>query len=167
MDLNLILFPPGSLILLTSLALSISLGINLINRRTIDYGRMRELQKIVKEYTELQKELLRNPDDKKLKRKLEKMKPQFDAARGEISRMNLRPMLYTTLPIIVIFWLLGSFYADVPVINLPFPLPWILDYFHGNAGLSNQTLGYLGYYVIVSFLFSAIFQRVFGTLPSE
>jgi len=166
MDLSSILFPPGSIIFLTVLALSISLGVNLVNRRTINYERMRELQRIIREYTELQKELMRNPGDKKLKKKLDKMKPQFDAARGEVSRMNMRPMLYTTLPIILIFWLLGSFYTDIPVINLPFPLPWILDYFHGNSGLSNQTLGYLGYYVIVSFLFSSIFQRLLGTLPS-
>mgnify|MGYP001772595785 CR=1 FL=1 len=167
MDLNSILFPPGSIIFLTTLAFLISLIINLVNKRTIDYGRMRELQKVVREYTELQKELMRNPDDRKLKKKLDKMKPQFDAARAEISRMNMRPMLYTTLPIIVIFWLLGSFYTDIPVLNLPFPLPWILDYFHGNSGLSNQTLGYLGYYVIASFLFSSIFQRIFGTIPTD
>ncbi|ACB08319.1 EMC3/TMCO1 family protein [Candidatus Korarchaeum cryptofilum] len=167
MDLSSILFPPGSIIFLTFLALAISLGVNLINKRTINYERMRELQKIVKEYTDLQRELIKNPDDKRLKKKLDKMKPQFDAARAEMSRMNMRPLLYTTIPIIVIFWLLGNFYADIPVINLPFPLPWILDYFHNNAGLSNQTLGYVGYYVMASFLFSAIFQRLFGTTPSE
>ncbi len=167
MDLSFILFPPGSIIFLTFLALTISLGVNLINKRTINYERMRELQKIVKEYTDLQRELVKNPDDKRLKKKLDKMKPQFDAARAEISRMNMRPLLYTTIPIIMIFWLLGNFYADIPVINLPFPLPWILDYFHNNSGLSNQTLGYVGYYVIASFLFSAIFQRLLGTIPSE
>ncbi len=167
MDLSLILFPPGSILFLTFLAFAISLSINLLNKRTIDYDRLRELQKIVNEYTKLQRELIKDPENKKLKKKLDRMKPQFDAARSEMTKMNMKPMLYTTLPILIIFWALGNFYAEIPVARLPFPLPFIMDYFHGNSALSNQTIGYLGYYIIVSFLFSMIFQKILGTSPTE
>ncbi len=167
MDLSLILFPPGSILFITFLAFAISLSINLLNKRTIDYDRLRELQKIVNEYTKLQRELIRDPENKKLKKKLDRMKPQFDAARSEMTKMNMKPMLYTTLPILVIFWALGNFYSEIPVARLPFPLPFIMDYFHGNSALSSQTIGYLGYYIIVSFLFSMIFQKILGTSPTE
>ncbi len=167
MDLSSILFPPGSILFLTFLAFAISLSINLLNKRTIDYDRLRELQKIVNEYTKLQRELIKDPENKKLKKKLDRMKPQFDAARSEMTKMNMKPMLYTTLPILVIFWALGNFYAEIPVARLPFPLPFIMDYFHGNSALSSQTIGYLGYYIIVSFLFSMIFQKILGTSPTE
>jgi len=167
LDLSSILFPPGSILFLTFLAFAISLSINLLNKRTIDYDRLRELQKIVNEYTKLQRELIKDPENKKLKKKLDRMKPQFDAARSEMTKMNMKPMLYTTLPILVIFWALGNFYAEIPVARLPFPLPFIMDYFHGNSALSSQTIGYLGYYIIVSFLFSMIFQKILGTSPTE
>ncbi len=168
MDLSLlILFPPGSIIFLTFLAFVISLSITLLNKRTIDYDRMRELQRIVNEYTKLQRELIKDPENKKLKKKLDRMKPQFDAARSEMTKMNMKPMLYTTVPILLIFWALGNFYAEIPVARLPFPLPFIMDYFHGNSALSSQTVGYLGYYIIASFLFSMIFQKIFGTSPTD
>ena len=167
LNLDILLFPPGSILFLTALAFVISFSINLLNKRTIDYSRLKELQKIVNEYTKLQRELLRDPENKRLKKKLDKMKPQFDAARSEMTKMNMKPMLYTTLPILVIFWALGNFYAEIPVARLPFPLPLVMDYFHRNSALSNQTVGYLGYYVIASFLFSMIFQKIMGTSPSE
>ena len=167
MDLEAILFPPGSLLFLMFLAFAISLSINLLNKRTIDYDRLRELQKIVNEYSKLQRELIRDPENKKLRKKLERMKPQFDAARSEMTRMNMKPMLFTTLPILAIFWALGNFYQEIPVARLPFPLPFILDFFHGNSALSSQTIGYLGFYVLCSFMFSMIFQRILGTSPTE
>ncbi|MCD6244834.1 MAG: TMCO1/EMC3 family protein [Candidatus Korarchaeota archaeon] len=163
LSLDLILFPPGSILFLMVLAFVISLSINLINKKQIDYNRMRELQKIINEYTKLQREALKDPENKKLKKKLDRMKPQFDAARSEMSKMNLKPMLYTTLPILIIFWALGSFYSEIPVAKLPFPLPFILDYFHGSSALSNQVVGYLGFYIVCSFLFSMILQRILGT----
>ncbi len=167
MDLDFIIYPPGSIIFLTFLALFINLFVNLISKREIDYQRMRELQKIVKEYNELQKQLLRNPDDKKLKKKIDRMKPKANAAQAEITKMSMRPMLYTTIPIIAIFWILGGMYREIPVVQLPFPLPFVVDYFHGDSALSSVTLGYLGYYIIASYFFSMILQRILGTSLSS
>ncbi len=167
LGLEWILFPPGSIIFLTVLAFAISLGIILLNKRTIDYSRLRELQKIVNEYTKLQREYLKDPENKKLKRKMDRMKPQFDAARSEMTKMNMKPMLYTTIPILLIFWALGSFYSEIPVVVLPFPIPFIMSYFHGSSALSDQTLGYLGYYIIASYFFSLILQKISGTSLTE
>ena len=49
LSLDLILFPPGSILFLMVLAFVISLSINLINKKQIDYNRMEELQKIINE----------------------------------------------------------------------------------------------------------------------
>lgn len=167
MDILYIIFPPGSILFLTFLAFAISLSVSLLNKRTIDYNRLRELQKVVNEYTKLQRELIKDPENKKLKKKLDRMKPQFNTARSEMTKMNMKPMLYTTIPILLIFWALGSLYSEIPVANLPFPIPIIMDYFHGNSALSSRTLGYLGYYIIASFLFSMIFQKILGTSATE
>ena len=162
-----LIYPPGSIIFLTILAFLINLFVNLISKREIDYDRMRELQKIVKEYSELQKQLLRNPDDRKLKKKVERMKPKANAAQAEITKMSFRPMLYTTVPILAIFWILGGMYREIPVVKLPFPIPFIIDYFHSDSALSSVTLGYLGYYIIVSYFFSMLLQRALGTSISS
>ncbi len=155
-----ILFPPYSVLFLTVLALGISAGTILLNRRLIDYEKMRRNRQIVKEYTELKRKALLS-GDKKLERKVEKMTPAYQRAQMEISRASFRPLLYTTIPMLLIFWALRGIYYEVPVVRLPFEIPMI-DMIRKTV-FSPDVVGYLGYYIMASYFFTLILQRIAGT----
>ncbi len=161
MKLDWIVFPPGSFAFLTLLAFLITLFVQLVNKKTIDYKKLRRLNQIQKEYYELQREFLRT-GDKKIKKKMEKLKPDVDRARAESFSMSMKPMLYVTLPLLIIWQLLSPLYREVPIVKLPIEIPFLVI-FRRNSSLSTNVLGYFGYYMLVSYLFSFILQKVLGT----
>jgi len=161
LELNWFISPPGSFIFLTLLAFLITLFVQLVNKKTIDYQKLRRLNLIQKEYYELQRKFLRT-GDKKIKKKMEKMKPEVDRARAESFSMSMKPMLYVTLPLLLIWQLLAPIYREVPIVRLPLELPF-LSLFRRNSSLSTNVLGYFGYYMLVSYLLSFILQKIMGT----
>ncbi|RLG47887.1 MAG: hypothetical protein DRO00_05675 [Thermoproteota archaeon] len=161
MKLDWIVFPPGSFAFLTLLAFLISLFVQLVNKKTVDYQKLRRLNLIQKEYYELQREFLRT-GDKKIKKKMEKLKPDVDRARAESFSMTMKPMLYTTLPLLLIWQLLNPLYRDIPIVRLPLEFPF-LSLFRRDSPLPTNVLGYISYYMLVSYLFSFILQKVLGT----
>ncbi len=161
MKLDWIIFPPGSYIFLTLLAFLITLFVQIVNKKTIDYRKLRRLNQIQREYYELQREFLRT-GNKKIKKKMEKLKPDVDRARAESFSMSMKPMLYVTLPLLIIWQLLRPIYMEVPIVSLPIELPF-LGIFRRNSALSTNVLGFFGYYTLVSYLLSFILQKILGT----
>jgi uncharacterized membrane protein (DUF106 family) len=159
--LDWIVYPPGSFAFLTLLAFLITLFVQLVNKKTIDYAKLRRLNLIQREYYELQREFLRT-GDKKIKKKMEKLKPDVDRARAESFSMSMKPMLYVTLPLLIIWQLLRPIYMEVPIVKLPLDIPF-LSIFRRNSALSTNVLGYFGYYMLVSYLLSFILQKILGT----
>jgi len=161
LKLDWIIFPPGSYIFLTLLAFLITLFVQIVNKKTIDYRKLRRLNQIQREYYELQREFLRT-GNKKIKKKMEKLKPDVDRARAESFSMSMKPMLYVTLPLLIIWQLLRPIYMEVPIVSLPIELPF-LGIFRRNSALSTNVLGFFGYYTLVSYLLSFILQKILGT----
>lgn len=164
--MNVLLIPPYSIIFIITLAFFLTLITNIISKKKIDYEKMKQYQKVIKDYTDLQKEFLRT-GDKKLEKKLEKMKPQYKTAQSEITKMSFIPTMYTVIPIMIIFILLGGFYSEIPFLKLPFSLPYIMGYFHGRSVFGDDVLGYFGTYVLASFFFSTIIQKIMKTSPTQ
>jgi uncharacterized membrane protein (DUF106 family) len=164
--MNVLLIPPYSIVFIITLAFLLTLITNIISKKRIDYDKMRQYQKVIKEYTDLQKEFLRT-GDKKLEKKLGKMRYQYKTAQSEMMRMSFIPTMYTIIPIMIIFILLGGFYSEIPFIRLPIGLPYVMDFFHGRSVFGNDVLGYFGVYVLASFFFSTIIQKIMKTSPTQ
>ena len=158
---ELITLPPYSILFILVISFVITLATTLVSKRTIDYDKMRYYRKIVAEYTRLQKEYAFSKGDKRLAKKLEKMKPAYSEAQAEMTKMSMRPMLYTTLPLLAIFWILRGIYFEIPIVRLPFALPMI-DLLRRGSCFAPDVIGYVGLYFMSSFMFSMVLQRLLG-----
>ena len=159
-----LVLPPNSIIFITALSAVISLAVSLVNKKIVDYDKMALYQKTVKEYMEIKKQHMKTKD-KKLERKLKRMEPRYREAQAELSKMSLKPMMYTTLPILIMFFVLAGIFVEIPLAKLPFPFPF-MGYFHGRSVFQDDVIGYIGLYMIASIFFSNVFMKLLGLSPT-
>lgn len=126
------------------LIMSILTGIysNLIQKFTIDYKRMKEIQKILREYQKEYIEATKQNNQFKLKQ-LEQKKNEIQQIQSEMMSMQFKPMLYTfvvTIPIFAWLWekasasyelvvvapFAGQIHVVTPVLIFPWWLFWYL-----------------------------------------
>ena len=123
-------------------AFIISLIILLITKKMIDQDKMKELKQKMEEYNKKLREARMKNDMKKV----EKITAELFPIQREMMAMSLRPLMFTFLPIILIFnWLKYYEYLNLFIANngylvtLPFILPVV-----GNK------LGWFGWYILCS-----------------
>lgn len=143
----------GLLIGVFLVATLVSAIIVAISHRLIDQKRMKELKGEVAKY---QRKIKKARDRRDLKR-ASALQNEMMKYNKEMMVMSLRPMMYTFIPIIVIFtWLrqyeyLNEFIAQNGyLIALPFVIPKF-----GN------TLGWFGWYILCSFPTSILIKKIF------
>jgi len=95
---------------------------------------------------------------KEISRKIRKLDPSSNEYKSlfneqlkinsQIMRMNMKPMIITTIPLILVFTFLNKRYTGVEVIPLPFSL------------FGKTYLGWLGTYIILSLVFTSVIQKV-------
>mgnify|MGYP000315351962 CR=1 FL=1 len=160
MEIPSFLLPPYSAISIVLLALGVSVGVSLVNRRTVDREKLKMLMEIKKEYEELLGKY-RATGDKKIEKKLKRLEPKYAMAQREAMLMSMKPGMYTLIPLLVVFWLLRGAFLEIPLVRLPFPVPfiWLL---RGKTVFADSVIGYLGLYILASFTFSTILQRALG-----
>jgi uncharacterized membrane protein (DUF106 family) len=131
----------------------IALITTIATAKAIDQDEMKETKKKLKDLKEKVDEARKKGDEKKMKKTSEKMM----AVQMEQSKNAFKPMIYTFPPIIVVFqWLrqygpLQTFILDNNfLVSLPFTLPRYGD-----------QLGWLGWYIVCSFMTSTVIRKVF------
>jgi uncharacterized membrane protein (DUF106 family) len=124
-----------------------------ISHRMVDQKRMKELKAEIAKY---QKKIKKARDRRDLKR-ASALQNEMMKYNKEMMGMSLRPMMYTFIPIIVIFtWLrqyeyLNEFIAQNGyLIALPFVIPKF-----------GSTLGWFGWYILCSFPTSILIKKIF------
>lgn len=127
--------PPGSALFIVLVAFGTSVFSTLISRRFIDLKKLKLYTRKTKEYSRLQRKALRSQDPV-LKKKLENQASTNQRMQSDLAKMRFKPLLYTMLPLILIFFALSSYYnttSDQPdslVGNIPFSLPETVLFFH-------------------------------------
>ncbi len=107
--------------LLTVIVLSIITGLysTIIQKLTVDYRRLKEIQKVVMEFNKEYAEALKKNNQEKLKR-LETKKNEVQKMQSELFSMQFNPMFYTvvvTIPILM--WLYKISHLN-PTVIVPF-----------------------------------------------
>ncbi len=126
----------------------VSLIITLTTAKFVDQKKMKALKEKSKSCQEKMKEAQKKGNMKNMK----KYQQEFSKMSMEMMSSSMRPMFFTFPPIILIFsWLRNSMPYEQVIINLPFSLPY-----WGNE------LGWLGWYIIVSFAMSPLLKKIFG-----
>lgn len=117
-------------------ALAISLGITLIQKYTTDQETLRQIKK---EQKLLQAEIKKYKHDPEKVMALNKKQLEFLPRTMEIT---LRPIMYTSIPIILFF-------------------RWFNDYFAANPVKIFGFMSWFWAYILMSFIFTPIFRKLF------
>ncbi|AEH06665.1 EMC3/TMCO1 family protein [Methanothermococcus okinawensis] len=164
------------------IAFIVSFIINLATKLLVNQERMAELKKEVQEFQVKAKKAAKDPE---LMKQLQEEQQKMMAMQMEMMKMSFKPMIYTWVPIIAIFAYLrhvygfgGVFHHLVPgwdgiVVHLPIILSKILFvsafhwlggmFYHGGFGVvSNEALGWLGWYILCSMATSMTLRKVMG-----
>ena len=127
--------PPGSSIFIILVATLVTVISTVISRKFIDLKKLKLYTRKTKEFQKLQRKALRSQDPI-LKKKVENQKSTSQRMQSELMKMRMKPMLFTFLPLILIFFALNAYYSNpnpfnhpgetIPqsiVANVPFDLP--------------------------------------------
>ncbi|NPA63084.1 MAG: DUF106 domain-containing protein [Methanococci archaeon] len=164
------------------IAIIVSLIINLATKLLVDQERVAELKREIQEYQVKFKKMSKNPE---MMQKLQEEQQKMMQLNAELMKMSLKPMIYTWVPIILIFIYLrhvygfGGIYQELNpgwngvVVYLPTILSKILfiNFWHWLGSLiykggfkivSNSALGWLGWYILCSFATSTVLRKILG-----
>ncbi|MQY82396.1 DUF106 domain-containing protein [archaeon] len=144
--------PPTSTIFLMVLAFVISAITTYITKRSMN---VEEYRKSMEESSHAQQELMAAMKGGNQRRIQKAQQRQKEAQQIQMKHSSLqtKSTMYTMIPIMIMWWILGGFYGkSVGVAWMPFdPILW-----------KGRKLNYATWYIICSFTASLIMRRLFG-----
>ncbi len=124
-------YPPLSAIVVLLVSIIISLTSNLVNRRFIDYDRLRRSREEINKYNEMKKRVKDEKDPRvrrKLELKIKRRERYILKLQGDVSKQSFVPMLITIIPFILIFTIMNGVFVDpglaFPPSAVPAPVIW-------------------------------------------
>ncbi len=173
---------------LTVLLISVTMAFitNMVNKRFIDYDRLRRSRAEVSKWQEMKREAGKTADERvkrKLLLKVKRRERYITKLQGDIGKQSFMPMLVTIVPFILIFTIMNGIFIDDSLLVFPAPVPGVvligplnfsqllgpfglgLGHSHPLYGIpiGAQGLFYVIWYMICSLLANMIWQRVLGT----
>lgn len=145
MSLGLFENPPYLTFFVVLIAFILSFVTAVFNRKIIDRQLLAEFQKEIAEWR-AQMEIAKKTGDKKLMAKLKKQEVRIMQMRAKVSSQQLKVILITFVPFMVIWWLLIPYLhkaaAFIPLFGAKTNIPFFL------------------WYVVCSFFFHIIFSKI-------
>ncbi|MHA1984180.1 MAG: EMC3/TMCO1 family protein [Candidatus Hodarchaeales archaeon] len=169
--------PPYSTIFVIMVSLGVSTFSTLLSRRLMDVDKLKRYTRETKEYNSLKMKGLKS-QDRRLLKKIEDNKPRADKMQKELFSMRMKPMMYTIIPLMLVFVLMNGYFGanDSIVAIIPYNL-WdtfvIIPIKH--TGLNQDALAlipsgffvpnYIGWYFFTSITFGSVIQKLAGLTP--
>ncbi|MCX8170466.1 MAG: EMC3/TMCO1 family protein [Candidatus Bathyarchaeota archaeon] len=113
-----LLSPPYSTFFIMLIAFISSTATALINRKFIDRNLLAEWRREISAWN-AERELAKKTGDKKLMAKIKKQEVRVMQIRAKISAQQTKVWLITFIPLLIVWWLLISFYGTKPVAFIP------------------------------------------------
>jgi uncharacterized membrane protein (DUF106 family) len=161
--------PPYATIVILLVSLAMALISSLVNSRFTPREHREQLRALQGRIAALKREKdenlkkAKNTDDKKLLKKARKQEKQLLQLQSQMASMSLRQMrvMPITMTMFFLVWLLltGSI-LGIKLFESPFIGPGPVAYLPWISGKLDLTLFY--WYLLCSFLFGALFSRIFG-----
>ena len=160
--------PTNPILTVFLIAAIVGLITTVANKIFVDQDRLKEVnQKMKGLQAELKK--ARDSGDMKAMEKVQKKQMEAMSDQTELMKMQFKPMFITMVPILLIFYGLNS----NPVINhMIVTLPQSAYYlllvpifqivWHPAPGTPVTSIGWFGWYVLVTFASSFLFRKAFG-----
>ncbi|MCC6012993.1 MAG: EMC3/TMCO1 family protein [Candidatus Verstraetearchaeota archaeon] len=146
---------PFSSLTISLISIAMLLISSIVTRKLTDVEKTRRIMMQVKEWQDAYMKAIREKDNKQIE-KLKKKEVVIRKLQAEIMREQFKPLIFTLIPFMIIFYLfLGVFeYNQMIVAKSPLTIPF----------LGNNFTFWI-WYLITTFAFSPLIQRLFN-LPS-
>ncbi len=182
-------YPPLSAITVLLVSTIMALTTNLVNRRFIDYEKMRRARTEIQKWQAMKRKVT-EATDPRIKRKLElKVKRReryIMKLQSEVGRQSMLPMLVTIIPFMLVYAIMNGIFINdwlfpgnpIPGVVLFSPLdfgtilgPFGLGFgwhgppFDSYPGIppGGQGLFYIFWYILCSFTVNLLIQKILGT----
>ena len=142
--------PPMATIFILGLVTVISLVTSLLTLKATD---LEEYRKMMIESSHVRKEMMeamKSGDQRRIS-KVQRRQQELMRTQSKITIDRMKIMLFTFVPIIIMWQILIKFYGSTTIARIPF-----------NAPIFGSELKIGGWYILCSFATSIIFQRILG-----
>lgn len=165
---ELIQYPPGSALLVVGIAVLTATISNLISRLLTDTSQLKRYTKQIRLHKEALKKAEKDGDAKKVIQ-LKRKNKYIQKITGKIAKERIKPLIFTFVPLIVIFFILNGFFnsggAAILVAYTPFRLNTIplLGNLLGAVDATGYGLYFVFWYMICNFGITTVIGRALGT----
>lgn len=131
------------------ISLALACVSQLIQRKMLNRGEMKEKQNAMKEKNKRMRELMKN-DDGKSKQELKALQKEIMEGTADMMSGSFKMMAVMMLIYLPVYWWLGDAFAGVEI-PLPVPIPWFSA--DSLVALYSST-NWLGWYILTAMVFS-------------
>jgi len=156
-----------SLVIL-GISFSLSTTSSLLTRKIMDVKRLTRYSKEIKKFKDLEKQV-RESKDKKDSIKLKRKQKYIEKITRTVMWQRFKPMLIYFVPFMLLFIFLSSTFGNTTCAMFPFNIvevPLLNMFIRPPYGIATLPLGlplnYVSWYIISSFGFTTIIQKVLG-----
>ncbi|MHA1131171.1 MAG: EMC3/TMCO1 family protein [Candidatus Helarchaeota archaeon] len=154
-------------VVILSISFSLSMTSSLLSRKIMDVKRLKRYSKEIKKFKDLEKHV-RETADRKAAIKLKRKQKYIEKITRTVMWQRLKPMAIYFVPFLILFIVLSSTFGNttaamfpfnigkVPLLNMFVRPPWGVYIPMGYA------LSYVSWYIISSFGFTTVIQKILG-----
>lgn len=157
LNINLPFYFEHSIFVILGISLFLSLGVNLVNKKVVDWEKVNAAKARMQEWQEEFREAQRKGNKKKIQ-KLKLRQSDLMEEQKEVMGATMKPMIFYIVPFILLWWGLNTIYGGWVVAWIPFKFPWPdlgLRIFSGWF----VSLGFIGWYLLSYFGFAQIWRK--------
>lgn len=154
-------------IVILGISLSLSMTSSLLSRKIMDMKRITRYSKEIKKFKTLEKHV-RETGDRKASIKLRRKQKYIEKITRTVMWQRLKPMAIYFIPFMILFFFLNSTFGNTTAAMFPFNIglvPLINMFIRSPAGVyipMGFSLSYVSWYIISSFGFTTVIQKLLG-----
>jgi uncharacterized membrane protein (DUF106 family) len=130
---------------ITLITFFLSVTLFIVNKKLVNQNRLEEIKATVKAHQNKMKEAKKNKDEDAVKQ-LESEQKQVMSLTSEMMKMSMKPLMYTTIPFLGLFWFLGQTYSGEGIVIIV-PVLGSLDW--------------IGWYILSAIFFGMISEGIY------
>ncbi|MHA2308119.1 MAG: EMC3/TMCO1 family protein [Candidatus Heimdallarchaeaceae archaeon] len=164
---------PESALVITLIAIMISIFSTMVTRLLTNVDELKESMQKVNDWNQRRKRAMQTAD-KKLWLSVKRDEERIKKMQSSMMFKRMKPMLFTTIPFLLLFAILrraytGHYYAWLPFNLGQFPwigAGWTAPYQDPATGVWYAKVPFTLWYFITAFAFGSLISRLFGVTPS-